>query len=186
MPNGLVDKVVEIHNALTDAKLPHAFGGALALAWCIGDPRATADVDVNVFIAESDAEKLRSGLPIGIALAASDIARLTDEGQARLWWDDTPVDVFLNSTPLHESAAGRARWEMFGQARMPFLSCLDTAIFKAFFNRTKDWSDLEEMQRAGTLNARAVREVLVDALSEDDERVRTIDRLAMTGRAFQP
>lgn len=186
MPNGLVDKAVEIHNALTDAELPHAFGGALALAWCIGDPRATADVDVNVFIAESDAERLRDALPSGVSIAASDIARLADEGQARLWWDHTPVDVFLNSTPLHEHAARRARWEMFGQARMPFLSCLDTAIFKAFFNRTKDWSDLEEMHKAGTLDARAVREILVDALSEDDERVRTIERLASTGRAFQP
>ena len=186
MSNDLVDKVVEIHKALTDAELPHAFGGALALAWCIGYPRATADVDVNVFIAESDAEQLRGALPTGVAISASDLAQLADEGQARLWWDDTPVDVFLNSTPLHERAAGRARWETFGQTRMPFLSCLDTAIFKAFFNRTKDWSDLEEMHKAGTLDARSVREVLASALGDGDERVRTIDRLAKTGRAFQP
>lgn len=186
MSYGLVDKVVAIHEALTDAELPHAFGGALALAWCISYPRATADVDVNVFIAEADAERLRGALPTGVTISATDLARLADEGQARLWWDDTPVDVFLNSTPLHEPAAGRARWEMFGHARMPFLSCLDTAIFKAFFNRTKDWSDLEEMHKAGTLDARTVREILIGALGEDDERVRTIDRLAKTGRAFQP
>ena len=32
----------------------------------------------------------------------------------------------------------------------------------------------------------AVREVLVDTLGEAEERVRTLDRLAETGRAFQP
>ena len=103
-----------------------------------------------------------------------------------MWWDDTPVDLFLNSTLLHESAAKRARWEVFGRTRMPFLSCLDTAIFKAFFNRIKDWSDLEEMRRAGRLDAAAVREVLVDAMGEAAERVGTLDRLVQTGRAFQP
>ena len=185
MPGGLVEKVVAIHEALTDAKLPHAFGGALALAWCIGDPRGTRDVDVNVFITEANAELLSDALPPGINLSAHDIAQLAHDGQVRLWWEDTPVDVFLNSTPLHESAANRARWEVFGRTNMPFLSCLDTAIFKAFFNRTKDWADLEEMRKAGRLETSTVRDVLVDALGESDERIRTLDRLAQTGRAFQ-
>ncbi|MCE2460677.1 MAG: hypothetical protein J4F38_07860 [Pseudomonadales bacterium] len=186
MAHGLVEKIDAIHRALTAANLPHAFGGALALAWCVGEPRATIDVDVNIFIAEADAGLLRGVLPAAVTLSPSDIARLTAEGQLRTWWDATPIDVFLNSTPLHESAAERAQWEMFGGTRMPFLSCLDTAIFKAFFNRTKDWSDLEEMRKAGKLDADTVREILVDALGETDERVRTLDRLAKTGRAFQP
>ena len=42
---GLAGKVIAIHEALLDAKLPHAFGGALALAYCVGEPRATRDVD---------------------------------------------------------------------------------------------------------------------------------------------
>jgi len=29
-------------------------------------------------------------------------------------------------------------------------------VFKAFFDRTKDWADLEEMQAAGTLDVEAV------------------------------
>lgn len=185
MTGGLVEKVVAIHEALTDAQLPHAFGGALALAWCVGTPRATLDVDVNVFIAEADAQLLVGALPTGVRLAPDDIAVLARDGQVRLWWQDTPVDIFLNSTPLHEPAANRARWEVFGRIRMPFLSCLDTAIFKAFFNRTKDWSDLEEMAKAGQLDIRAVRETLADSLGETDERLRTLDRLAQTGRAFQ-
>ena len=185
MPSSLVEKVVAIHEALTDAKLPHAFGGALALAWCVGTPRATLDVDVNVFIADADADRLIGGLPRGVGLAPDDIAALIRDGQARLWWQETPVDVFLNSTPLHEPAARRARWEVFGRTRMPFLSCLDTAIFKAFFNRTKDWADLEEMAKAGRLDVQAVRKTLIGALGETDERLRTLERLGKTGRAFQ-
>ena len=185
MSLGLAGKVAAIHEALTDAKLPHAFGGALALAFCVGEPRATRDVDVNIFVADADAAKLNHALPSGVALSPQDIAVLGREGQVRLWWDDTPVDVFLNTTPLHEAAAERAQWEVFGHTRMPFLSCLDTAIFKAFFNRTKDWSDLEEMRKAGRLEFSAAREVLVDALGESDERIRTLDRLAQTGRAVQ-
>ena len=47
-------------------------------------------------------------------------------------------------------------------------------------------SDLEEMRKAGRLDVEAVREILVDALGEGDERVRALDRLAETGRAFRP
>lgn len=58
-----------------------------------------------------------------------------------------------------------------------------TAIHKAFLNRPKDRADLEKMHKAGTLDARVVREILVDALGEDDESVRMLDRLVRTGRA---
>ena len=173
MPGGLVEKVVAIHEALTDANLPHAFGGALALAWCVGTPRATLDVDVNVFIAEAEAGLLGGALPQGVDLAPDDIAALARDGQVRLWWQETPVDVFPNSTPLHEPAASRAQWEVFGRTCVPFLSCLDTAIFKAFFNRTKDWSDLEEMARAGRLEVQAVRKTLVEALGDTSSHLAT-------------
>ncbi len=59
-------------------------------------------------------------------------------------------------------------------------------ILRAFFNRTRDWSDLEEMRKAGRLDFEAVREILVASLGESDERVRALDRLAETGRAFRP
>lgn len=118
-------------------------------------------------------------------MSAADITRLEEDGQARFLWEQTPVDIFLNSIPLHGAAAGRVRVESFGGAEVPFLSCLDTAIFKALFNRSKDWVDLEEMNAAATLDVAGVRGALVDALGEDDERVATLDRLAETGHAFR-
>ena len=182
----IVEKVVTIHKALAGAGLPHAIGGALALAWCVRSPRGTVDIDINVFISEADAARLRQALPEQVALSVDDVARLEQDGQARLFWDQTPVDIFLNSIPLHDAAAGRVRVESFGGADVPFLSCLDTAIFKALFNRSKDWVDLEEMNAAATLDVANVRGALVDALGEDDERVASLDRLAETGYAFRP
>ena len=100
------------------------------------------------------------------------------DGQSRLWWDRTPVDVFLNTTEFHEAAATRARVESFGGAGVPFLACRDLAVFKAFFNRTKDWADLEEMDAAGSLDLEAVLGVLVHYLGADDERIDRLRTLA--------
>lgn len=54
--------------------------------------------------------------------------------------------------PLRGQLFDRVSWEPFAGQRIPFLSCYDLVVFKAFFNRTSDWADLEEMRRAGTLN----------------------------------
>jgi hypothetical protein len=44
-------------------------------------------------------------------------------------------------------------------------------VFKAFFNRTRDWADLEEMLAAETIDPDAVAAVLIRFLGADDERV---------------
>ncbi|HEY7952208.1 MAG TPA: hypothetical protein VID70_04420 [Solirubrobacteraceae bacterium] len=48
----LPDKVLAIHRALAQAKVAHAFGGALALAY-YAEPRGTIDIDLNVFTARA-------------------------------------------------------------------------------------------------------------------------------------
>lgn len=74
--------------------------------------------------------------------------------------------------------ADRVRWEPFADHELPFLSCDDLAVFKAFFNRTKDWADLEEMRDAGTLDIATVAGVLVHHLGADDERISRLRSLA--------
>lgn len=44
----LADKVVAVHRALDGAAVPHAFGGALALAY-YGEPGVTVHVDLYLF-----------------------------------------------------------------------------------------------------------------------------------------
>ena len=173
----LAEKIVALHESLETAELPHAFGGALALAWCTQRARGTIDIDVNIFVDASRTQDILAALPQDVHPDEHSTARLERDGQVRLWWDRTPVDVFLDTTPFHREVFARRRWETFGGTTVPFLSCHDIAVFKAFFNRTKDWADLEEMQDAGTLEVGRVVAVLVEYLGLDDQRVRRLDAL---------
>jgi hypothetical protein len=168
---GLPEKILAIHEHLRSAGIDHAFGGALALAWCTQQARGTIDVDVNVFVGPDRTDDALRALPKGVVATADDRALLARDGQARLWWGTTPVDVFLNTTDFHESVASRVRWEPFAGSELPFLACEDLAVFKAFFNRTKDWADLEAMREADALDVPAVAGVLATFLGGDDERI---------------
>jgi hypothetical protein len=175
----LVDQIVELHRSLRAHEVPHAFGGALALAWCTQRARATIDIDVNLFVDVTEAERTLAALPSGVTVTQDDRDLIARDGQARLWWGPTPVDVFFNTTAFHGAAADRARFEDFGGERVPFLACRDLAVFKAFFDRTKDWADLEEMSAADALDVEAVLGVLANYLGGDDHR---LERLRAIGR----
>lgn len=167
----LVERITTLHQALDAAAIPHAFGGALALAWCTERARGTIDIDVNLFVPTEQAPLALDALPGDITVTKANRVDIARDGQTRLWWETTPVDVFFNTTEFHVAAARRANRARFAGARVPFLACRDLAVFKAFFNRTKDWADLEEMIAAGTLDVDAVLGTLVRYLGGDDERV---------------
>jgi hypothetical protein len=167
----LPDRIVAVHRSLDDAAIPHGFGGALALAWCTDRARGTIDIDVNVFVPTDRAREVLAALPDGVTWSEQDVAAVERDGQVRVWWGGTPVDVFVNTTEFHEQAATRVRTETFAGDEVPFLDCADLAVFKAFFSRTRDWADLEEMAAAGTLDVEAVVGVLAHYLGPDDERV---------------
>jgi len=171
-------KIVLVHQALHSAGLPHAFGGALALAWCTRRARGTVDIDVNVFVGIADADLVLAALAAHAPADAAARGRLLADGQVRLWFDRTPVDVFLDTTPFHQEIESRIRSEPFAGADLPFLSCTDLAVFKAFFDRSRDWADLEEMLDAGGLDVDAVLGVLTRYLGGADHRVDRLRRLA--------
>ncbi len=173
----LADRIVALHRALDAEGLAHAFGGALALAWCTERARGTIDIDVNVFIGVEEVDRLLGALPADVGWTDAERSLLQRDGQVRLWWDVTPIDLFLNTTDFHAGAAGRAVVERFAGAEIPFLGCSDLAVFKAFFDRTKDWADLEEMKSAGTLDADRVLGALVRYLGHDDHRIARLRRL---------
>ena len=168
---GIVEQILVIHEALDAARLPHAFGGALALAWCTQRARGTIDIDVNVFVESARAGEVFDALPEGIARDEASMRTCERDGQVRLWWGNTPVDLFTDTTDFHRAAASRCVRHEFAGARVPFLQCGDLAVFKAFFNRSRDWVDLEEMHQAGTLDVAHVVGVLAVHLGLDDERV---------------
>ena len=174
----LLEMVHAIDEHLSAAAIPHAFGGALALAYCIGEPRATADIDINVFLAPDQLDELLPALPAAIRCEAEDRRLLERDGQARLWWERTPIDVFLSTTDFHDGAAERLRREDLAGRELPFLSCDDLAVFKAFFNRRKDWADLEAMVLAKSFDVERALGVLARHLGPDDPRVAQLIDLA--------
>jgi hypothetical protein len=174
----MVDKILSIGQALDAAGLPYAFGGALALAFCTERARGTIDIDVNIFVGPESAGLVLGALPPSVAHTDADLRAIERDGQTRLWWDHTPVDVFLDTTEFHVQVAQRRQRHDFGGRPLPFLGCSDLAVFKAFFNRTKDWADLEEMIAIDALNVDQTLGVLIRYLGEDDQRMERLRSLA--------
>ena len=131
---GLSEKIVLIHESLSAANVPHAFGGALALAWCTQRARGTIDIDINIFVTTDESQHVFNSLPSDVSWSTEDLKVVIRDGQVRLWWEQVPLDIFLNTTELHSQMAKRCRWELFMGKSIPFLSCLDLALFKVFFN----------------------------------------------------
>lgn len=174
----LADRLLAIHEALVDSGVPHAFGGAIALAYCTGEPRATIDLDINIFLPHDHAAGALAALPREVKLTAANRRELATSGQTRAWWDTTPVDLFFDTHPFHTVAASRAREVPFAGHTIPVLDCTSLAVFKAMFSRTKDWADLEAMAEAGQLDSLAVGAFLSDLLGDDPR----LTRLAALGR----
>ncbi len=170
----ILDAVVELHDSLEAAGIPHAFGGAFALLWCTGEPRTTVDIDLNIFAPPSETHRVLDALPDEIVPNADQRAQLSTAGQCRILFDGIPVDIFLDTTPFHDDLRLHLKEHQLAERKLPFLGCNDLAIFKAFFNRRKDWADIEEMLRAGRLDVPYVIGLLSEYLGPDDERIREL------------
>ena len=163
-----------LHDSFEAAHVPHAFGGALALGWCTRQARGTSDIDLNVFVQPASVRLVLDALPPEVIKTSRELAQLERDGQARLHWEETPVDLFLNTSEFHEGVTSRASLEPFLGRMIPFLACSDLAVFKAFFDRRRDWADIEEMLVAGTVDVEAVVIALAEHLGPDDHRISTL------------
>jgi hypothetical protein len=175
----LPERVVALHKALEDAGVPHAFGGAIALAYATLNPRGTDDIDCNVFVPAEDPSAAIAALPAEIKRPRGLAARIARDGQVRLWWDDTPVDLFFDYAPIHTEAARNARRVRFDGVQLPVLGPVELVVFKVMFDRTLDWADVEAAIEAGVVDTNAVRAALDTLLEPDDPR---LERLADIAR----
>lgn len=162
----LPDKVIAITRALKD--IPHAFGGALALAY-YAEPRATADIDLNVFVPIDRVEDVMTPLERLGVKPDDGRALIRRDGQARVFWDRTPVDLFFAYDPFHDAAAKAARTVPFADTEIKVLSPEHLTVCKVVFNRAKDWVDIDAMLDHNT--TMPVAEVLrwVGRLVGDDD-----------------
>lgn len=148
----IIDAVFEVHAVLARATPAHAFGGALALAY-YAEPRATVDIDVNVFAPEADEAHVMGELATLGYAPETDPSRDPPIAGRRLRRasDPFPLDLFLPLGPGYEEIRSRVRHWPFGPDRvaLPFLSAEDLAVFKLSFGREKDWVDLRQIRRSG-------------------------------------
>lgn len=163
-------KLLAIHTALQGAGVPHAFGGAIALAYATLNPRGTSDIDVNVFVSAASASKALDALPAAVVVPPGTADAIAADGQTRLWWDGTPLDLFFDYVPLHEQSARNLKLVDFEGQTIPVLAPVELAVFKAMFDRTQDWADIEAMLGAETLDVAAVRTTLAQLVDGDDPR----------------
>lgn len=178
----LVEKLLAIHDALEAQSLPHAFGGAIALAYCVEEPRGTRDLDVNVFCDAADASRVLAALPDGVLVSPEDVKIVERDGQTRLFWDGVPVDVFLNNLPLHEAVARAVVWVPLEGRQIPVLGCASLVVFKAMFDRTKDWADIEAVALAAPEDVEVAARTIAELVGEDDPAFARLDAL----RAHRP
>lgn len=177
----LPEKVVALGKALAAARIPHAFGGALALAY-YAEPRATIDVDVNVFVRPERHPEVQAALaPLGVS-ARADPGDLIRDGQARWWWGDIPVDLFFSYDAIHDAMQEAIRQVPFGDRRIPILAPEHLLVCKAAFDRPKDWLDIEQMLLlADGLDHEVVRFWMKRIVGEGDPRFGRVEELMSRG-----
>lgn len=178
----LADLLFAVHDALERAGIPHAVGGAIALAYCTLDPRGTRDLDVNVFVGTERAREVFAVLPDGVEVSGLRLEQLERDGQVRLRSGTTPVDLFMSVLPFHDHVAAHVRHVPFEGRTIPVLDCTGLAVFKAMFDRPRDWVDIEAMVEARSLD---VDEVIhwIREMVGDDERVDKLTALRASRRS---
>src|SRR5439155_2413407 len=119
----------------------------------------------------ADARSVFETLPSQIEWSDADVDLVERDGQVRVFWGDTPIDLFFTTHAFHELAAQNTETVPLARGTIPVLGANELAVFKAFFNRTRDWADIESMVDAQTIDLHWVIGWTVDLLGADDERV---------------
>lgn len=172
---------VDIARAVADALerhgLPYAIGGALALGF-YAVPRATVDVDVNVFVPPcTELSHALTALADAGFIAHDDEetlrARALAEGQFRGSVRSLRVDVFVPAIPYYEEIASRRRQVTLLNRPIWILGPEDLVVLKLMFFRRKDLADVEAVLRdqGPSFDRHFVRGKLVELVGGEDDRI---------------
>lgn len=181
----LISLALDVHDRLDADRIPHAFGGALALAY-VADPRGTADIDCNVFVPVDGIDAVLASLaPLGLAPERSLDDWMPSAGlRLRSTGHPFPVDLFVSLDDRYDEIRSRCTEQPLGPNRrlVPVLSADDLAVFKLSFGRDKDWVDLRAMAAATTLDLEYIERQVVGlrgpSMHPRVARLRAIARVA--------
>jgi hypothetical protein len=135
-------KVLAVHHALDAAGLPHAIGGARALAF-YGAERPTEDIDLNVFVAVARWPDVGRALgSLGVATVAEPEA-LARTHEVKLDWDGTEFHLFFSYDELHATMPAAVREVPFADGTIPIVAPEHLVVRKAMLDRPKDWLDID-------------------------------------------
>jgi hypothetical protein len=171
--------------ALDARGVSYAIGGALAYAFW-GIPRATLDVDLNVFVSAEGVDAVFAALLDAQVQVEPVAARAAIEKRGMFEARQGPVrvDVFLPSIPFSWEAERTRKRQLLEGQPVWVLSAEAIATFKLLFFRPKDVLDLERLiaVQGDNLDVAYVRRHIVEMMGDDDVRVRRWDELVSMAR----
>ncbi|HSC20927.1 MAG TPA: hypothetical protein VLC07_04285 [Solirubrobacterales bacterium] len=166
----LPDKISSIHAALKEVQIAHAFGGALAVGF-YGEPRATRDIDLNVFVPSADWSDL-SDLFSSLKIDIEDGEGNSKIDERQLDWGSTPVHLFFSSDDLHDEMERKVRLAPFGGDTIPLVAPEHLMVRKAVLGPPKDWLDIEQILVAtDPLDLREIEDWLERMVGGDNPRM---------------
>jgi len=177
----------EVARALGDALerhgLRYAIGGAIALGF-YSAPRATLDVDINVFVPprgrfDEALAALRDGGFRTEDSAAALRAQAEVEGQFRGKVAEFRVDVFVPAIAYYGRLEERRRQVPLLGRPIWVLGPEDLAVLKLMFFRRKDLADVEGLLRelGPALDRAYIRRTLVELVGAEDVRLKVFDEI---------
>jgi hypothetical protein len=179
-PKNVFEQALKIADALHEREIPYAIGGALAYGiW--SEARATKDIDLNVFVSIEGLDSTFAALRAAEVAFEDSRARrdAAEQGMFLGQVGEYRVDVFVPSIDFSWEAHRTASELVVRGRPYRFLSAEALAVFKLLFFRPKDVLDLEKLVAVlgKSFDAAYVRRHIVEMMGEDDERVRTWDRI---------
>lgn len=99
------------------------------------------------------------------------------DGQVRVFWEDTPVDIFLNHLPFHDVVARGVVRVPLESREIPVLDGSSLIVFKAMFDRTRDRADIEAVIEWNRKPAEDALIALGGLIGEDEPTYRRLQGL---------
>jgi len=180
-----LDKVISIDKALQDANVPFGVSGAIALSNYVREYRGTDDIDIGVFLPVEEGLEILNILS-GLGASTDDIdLDIVRRGEwVKVYWDDTPVDIFFASTEVGRRGAETTRPGNFAGTQIPIVSAEVLMFFKMGFNRGQDWLDIRAMLLEDPqIDTQWVSEALVSEYGSRRGIRRRIRRLSVIRRS---